>query len=118
MDSTKWYAASIAAAYEAGIVTGRSADTFAPEDTISREEMASMIYKAYLLHTGQNAAADRLSNFKDAGTISGWAADAVAAVQELGFISGRGNQLFMPHEHVNRAESAQVISLLLDKINK
>ncbi|MFD5018772.1 GH32 C-terminal domain-containing protein [Paenibacillus sp. NPDC058367] len=114
--STKWYASSIAAAFEAGIVSGRSIDTFAPEETISREEMAAMIYKAYLFHTGQNAAVNRMSNFKDADTISVWAANAVAAVQELGLISGRGNQLFMPHENVNRAESAQVISLLLDKV--
>ncbi|KWX70362.1 hypothetical protein AMQ84_29690 [Paenibacillus riograndensis] len=118
VESTKWYAASIAAAYEAGVVTGRSTDTFAPEDTISREEMASMIYKAYLHQTGQNAAFNRQSDFKDAGTISGWAVNAVAAVQELGLISGRGNHLFMPQEQVNRAESAQVISLLLDKFNK
>ncbi|MCE3199486.1 S-layer homology domain-containing protein [Paenibacillus sonchi] len=80
--------------------------------------MASMIYKAYLLHTGQNAAVNRQSDFKDAGTISAWAANAVAAVQELELISGRGNQLFMPQEQVNRAESAQVIALLLDKFNK
>ncbi|MBY9079798.1 S-layer homology domain-containing protein [Paenibacillus sp. HN-1] len=80
--------------------------------------MAVMIYKAYLYRTGQNAAANGLSKFKDAGTISGWAADSVAAAQELGLISGRGNQLFMPHEQVNRAESAQVISLLLAKVNK
>ncbi|WP_086074337.1 GH32 C-terminal domain-containing protein [Paenibacillus camerounensis] len=114
VDSAKWYASSIAAVYEAGIVTGRSKDTFAPEDTLSREEMASMIYKAYLFHTGQNAAGNRQSSFKDAGTISVWAADAVADLQELGLVDGRGNQVFMPHETVNRAESAQIISLLLD----
>lgn len=118
VDATKWYASSIAAAYEAGIVTGRSIDTFAPEESISREEMAAMIYKAYLYHTGQNAAANSLSHFKDAGTISGWAADSVAAAQELGFISGRGNQWFLPHDPVTRAESAQVISLLFDRVNK
>lgn len=113
-----WYASSIAAAYEAGIVTGRSTDTFAPEETISREEMASMINKAYLFHTGQNPVFGQRSKFKDAGTISAWAVDAVAALQELGLVTGRGNQLFMPHETVNRAESAQIISLLLDKVNK
>ncbi|MHA6529911.1 GH32 C-terminal domain-containing protein [Paenibacillus sp. BAC0078] len=118
VDSTKWYAASIAAAYEAGIVTGRSIDTFVPEQNISREEMAAMMYKAYLFHAGQNAAVNRQSDFKDAGTISGWAANAVAGVQELGLISGRGNQLFMPHEYVNRAESAQVISLLLSHLEQ
>ncbi|MFP4976883.1 GH32 C-terminal domain-containing protein [Paenibacillus sp. CN-4] len=116
---TKWYASSIAAAYEAGIVTGRSTDTFSPEDTLSREEMASMIYKAYLFHTGQEDVVNRRqSNFKDDATISGWAADAVAALKELGLVKGRGNQLFMPHETVNRAESAQIISLLLDVLNK
>ncbi|WP_410767756.1 S-layer homology domain-containing protein [Fontibacillus sp. BL9] len=50
--------------------------------------------------------------------ISGWAADAVAAAQELGLISGRSMDFFMPHEKVNRAESAQIISRLLDKINQ
>ncbi|MBP2112821.1 GH32 C-terminal domain-containing protein [Paenibacillus silagei] len=118
VEYTKWYASSVAAAYEAGIVTGRSTDTFAPEETISREEMASMINKAYLFHTGQNPVFGQRSNFKDAGTISAWAVDAVAALQELGLVTGRGNQLFMPHETVNRAESAQIISLLLDQANK
>ncbi|WP_339257039.1 GH32 C-terminal domain-containing protein [Paenibacillus sp. FSL P2-0136] len=118
VESTKWYASSVAAAYEAGIVTGKSTDTFAPEETISREEMASMIHKAYLFHTGQNPVFGQRSNFKDAGTISAWAVDAVAALQELGLVTGRGNQLFMPHETVNRAESAQIISLLLDTVNQ
>nr|WP_254772911.1 S-layer homology domain-containing protein [Paenibacillus sp. NFR01] len=77
-----------------------------------------MIYKAYLFQTGQKAALHRQSNFKDTGTISGWASDAVAALQELGVVDGRGNQLFMPHETVDRAESAQMISLLLDEVNK
>lgn len=118
VESTEWYASSIAVAYEAGIVTGRSTDTFAPEETISREEMASMIHKAYLFHTRQNPVFGQRSNFKDAGTISAWAVDAVAALQELGLVTGRGNQLFMPHETVNRAESAQIISLLLDTVNQ
>ncbi len=118
VEPTKWYASSIAAAYEAGIVTGRSTDTFAPEETISREEMASMIYKAYLFHTGQKADVIHQSNFKDASTISEWATGAVAALQELGIVDGRGNQVYMPHEKVNRAESAQIISLLLDEVNK
>ncbi|WP_379161439.1 GH32 C-terminal domain-containing protein [Paenibacillus sp. sgz5001063] len=117
VDPTKGYDSSIAATFEAGIVTGRSINTFAPEESISREEMAAMVYKAYLFHTGQKAIPNRVSSFKDADTISGWAVDAVAAAQELGLTNGRGNQLFMPHDKVNRAESAQVIALLLDKVN-
>lgn len=118
VDSTKWYASSITATFESGIVTGKSADTFAPEVAISREEMAVMILKAYRFQTGQKIIANGMNNFKDASFISRWAADAVSAAKELGLISGRGNELFMPHEKVNRAESAQIISLLIDKINK
>ncbi|MCL6605132.1 MAG: S-layer homology domain-containing protein [Paenibacillus sp.] len=80
--------------------------------------MAVMILKAYRFQTGQKIIANGMNNFKDASFISRWAADAVSSAKELGLISGRGNELFMPHEKVNRAESAQIISLLIDKINK
>lgn len=118
VDSAKGYAAPVAAAFEAGIVTGRSADTYAPEAPVSREEMAVMILKAYQFKTGQTAEAKGTNPFRDAGSISRWAVDAVSAAKELGLISGRGSSLFMPHETVNRAEGAQAISLLMGKINK
>ncbi|MNY67278.1 Endoglucanase precursor [compost metagenome] len=85
---------------------------------MSREEMATMILKAYQFRTGQKAVANGMSNFKDTGSISSWAKDSVSALQGLGMINGRSNQLFMPHEKVTRAESAQIISLLIDTINK
>ncbi|MNJ55938.1 Endoglucanase precursor [compost metagenome] len=118
VDPTKWYASYIAAAFEAGIVSGRTTDVFAPEETLSREEMAIMILKAYKFHTGQNAVADEMNNFRDADTISDWAKDAVSAAAKLGFIKGRGKELFMPHEKMNRAESAHIISLFLEEISK
>ncbi|MNJ48725.1 Endo-1,4-beta-xylanase A precursor [compost metagenome] len=42
-----WFASSVAAAYQAGIVNGRTETAFAPNQTISREEMAAMIVRAY-----------------------------------------------------------------------
>ena len=55
-DPAKWYAPSIAAAFDAGIVTGRSNDTFAPNESLSREEMAIIIINAYRFKTGEDAA--------------------------------------------------------------
>ncbi|WP_082865798.1 S-layer homology domain-containing protein [Paenibacillus crassostreae] len=118
VDPTKWYASSIAAAFEAGIINGRSMDKFAPEETISREEMAVVILNIYQFQTGQKALAEGKNNFKDADAVSSWATDEVSAAQELGLTNGRGNELFMPQGKVNRAESAQIVSKLLDKINK
>jgi fructan beta-fructosidase len=116
VDPNKWYASSIAAAFEAGIVSGKSPETFAPEQTVSREEMAMMIMKAYQAQTGKTIVAQETNKFKDGDAISSWAVAAVSAAKELGLISGRTKQLFMPHGIVNRAESAQIISLLLDKL--
>ncbi|AZK48875.1 S-layer homology domain-containing protein [Paenibacillus lentus] len=80
--------------------------------------MAIMILKAYKFYTGQNAMANERGIFQDADTISDWAKDAVFAATEFGLTKGRGGQLFMPHEKLNRAESCQIISLLLHKVNK
>jgi len=118
VDPAKWYAASIAAAFEAGIATGRSKDTFAPEETLSREEMASMIFKAYRFRTGDSVTASGVSYFKDAGSVSAWAVQAVSSAQELGLVNGRGNGRFMPREKVTRAETAQILSLFIDKFDK
>ncbi len=109
----KWYAAEIAAAVEAGIVSGRSAKIFAPEDVISREEMAIMIVRAHEYMTGKKVAASKESAFADAAKISTWAQAYVDAAYELGYIQGRGNNLFAPAGQATRAESAQVVSLLV-----
>jgi arabinogalactan endo-1,4-beta-galactosidase len=114
VDRSKWYAEAVAAAYEAGIVSGRSADTFAPNSEITRQEMAIMIVKAYEVQTGKMFTASSEAAFADSADISAWAQDAVNIAAELGFIQGRGNKQFAPQGQVNRAESAQVISLLLN----
>lgn len=111
--SNKWYAAEVAAAAEAGIISGRSAKLFAPEDVISREEMAVMIVRAHEYMTGSTVTASPLSNFVDASKISDWAQSYVNAAHELGYIQGRGNNQFAPAGTTTRAESAQVVSLLI-----
>ncbi len=48
----KWYADAVSAAYEAGLVSGRTADAFAPEDAVTREE-AGMIVSNALRYLGK-----------------------------------------------------------------
>jgi arabinogalactan endo-1,4-beta-galactosidase len=113
VDSSKWYAEAVASAFEAGIVSGRSADIFAPNAEITRQEMAIMIVSAYEVRTGKAFTASSEATFADSAEISAWAQDAVNAAAELGFIQGRENNQFAPQDQANRAESAQIISLLL-----
>jgi sucrose-6-phosphate hydrolase SacC (GH32 family) len=113
VESTMWYAKAIAAAYEAGIVTGQSADVFAPNDTITRQEMAMITVRAFEYKTSKHVTTSVDAQFMDGVNISPWAKDAVNAAAELGLIQGRGNKQFIPKGHANRAESVQVISKLL-----
>ncbi|WP_339310635.1 S-layer homology domain-containing protein [Paenibacillus sp. FSL M7-0896] len=118
VDSRLWYAEAVAAVNEAGIVLGRSKDAFAPEECITREEMAVMIVRAHehlkgsMISSSDSAA----SPFSDYSQIRDWAKHAASAAEQAGLINGRGNQQFAPQETMTRAESAQVISNLLEHL--
>ncbi|QDH20311.1 S-layer homology domain-containing protein [Saccharibacillus brassicae] len=116
IDARRAYAPAIAAVFEAGIAGGRSRDTFGPEDTLSREEMAVMLMNAYRFRAGREASsAGKRADFKDVDDVGKWAQESVSAAKNLGLMQGRGGDRFMPQATVSRAETAQAVSLLLDK---
>lgn len=111
-----WYASYVDAAVKAGIVTGRSKDTFAPNETISREEMAVMLIRALEVKQGKKVDATVSAGaFADATKISSWAAAYVNAAASLELLQGKENHQFDPQGFMTRAESAQVIYKLLAK---
>ncbi|RTE02007.1 S-layer homology domain-containing protein [Paenibacillus whitsoniae] len=112
--SNAWYADVVAKASAAGLVTGRTSDTFAPDADVTREEMAVMIVRAYeYLHGKTTTPPLGQSAFGDQGQVGDWAQSAVGAAQAWGLISGRSGNVFAPQAQMNRAESAQVIANLL-----
>ncbi|WNS44135.1 S-layer homology domain-containing protein [Paenibacillus sp. MMS20-IR301] len=113
VNSGAWYAEAVAAVNEAGIVLGRNKDIFAPNESITREEMAVMIVRAYEYMLGSPAAAAAAGSFSDYSRIHDWAKDAAGKAEQAGLIKGRGNKQFAPLETMTRAESAQVIANLL-----
>ncbi|WP_249900642.1 glycosyl hydrolase 53 family protein [Paenibacillus sp. PK3_47] len=109
-----WYAAPAAAAEQLGIIQGRADGTFAPEESITRQDMAVMIYKAaqavkITLGKGQFGV-----SFTDRNTISGYASEAVRQLASEGIINGMGNGSFAPKKHATRAEAAVIINRLLN----
>lgn len=105
-------AAYIAWASENGIVNGKSEGIFAPDASITREEMATMIYR-YMNFKGY-VAAGQAQAFADAGSISAWATDAVSAVQAAGIINGKGDNKFDPKNTATRAEYAVILVKFAD----
>lgn len=102
--TSHWAKDAIAAAVEAGIVNGYSAERFGPNDLITREQMAVMIAKAAKL----SDAADE-SSFTDSANIAVWAQPAVAAVASQGIMSGYQDGSLRPKGLATRAEAATVI---------
>ncbi|MCZ8521145.1 MULTISPECIES: S-layer homology domain-containing protein [Paenibacillus] len=113
--SGSWYAGAVATAYNSGIVGGRDAQTFAPDELITREEMAMLIMRAYSVKAGGKApSGSTLSSiFSDAGDVSAWAVDSVQSAVKLKLLQGRDAGIFAPGGTTTRAESAQVIYNLL-----
>ncbi|WP_260182423.1 S-layer homology domain-containing protein [Paenibacillus baekrokdamisoli] len=104
-----WYAEAVAAAKEAGLVTGTSSDKFNPNASISRQEMAAMIVRAYEhLHAGDVPMSGSAS-FSDMGDAKEWAKQAVAKAKELGLVNGNGSGQFQPFASGTRAESAKLV---------
>jgi uncharacterized protein YjdB len=105
-----WYAGAVAAAYAAKLVQGKSADIFAPDDKISREEMAVMLIRAYTLAT-DGQVSGTLSNVKlgDLQAISPWAKADVEQALSIGMLQGMNGGEFQPQRIVTRAQSAQAI---------
>ena len=72
------YANAISWAQANGIVTGIDANTFAPNDVVTREQLAVMVYRyAQAMDMDVSAASSSLSAYSDAGAVAGWALDGV-----------------------------------------
>ncbi len=112
-----WYAQGAAWAVEEGIVSGYGNGLFGPDDPITREQLALMLYR-YAQSLGLSTAGrDTLRSFYDSWTISPWAEDAMAWAVDGGILSGRPGGLLDPSGLTTRAEAAvmlrQLVALML-----
>ncbi|MNC40084.1 Endoglucanase precursor [compost metagenome] len=108
-----WYAGDVAAAYQAGLITGRSGKLFAPNEAITRQEMAVMLAKAFEKVGGTGRAEETSLAFGDSKEISAWAQAAVQIVKSAGLMKGYSNGTFAPGDNATRAEAAQSIAYLI-----
>ncbi|GAB6990363.1 S-layer homology domain-containing protein [Paenibacillus pini] len=114
--SGAWYEDTVKRAYSAGIISGINSNKFAPDQSITREEMTTMLMRAKA--TAQGVKADDLQGgssitFKDSSKISTWAQKSVGFAISSGLMKGRTATTFAPKEHATRAESAVVVKRLL-----
>lgn len=109
VDKNNWYAPYVQRASELGIVTG-SGNLFRPDDYITRQDAAVVIYRTLVSKISFTAKA----SFTDAGEIFAYAADAVAYLGGCGIINGMGDGSFSPNSTLTRAQAAVLINSALE----
>lgn len=115
-----WYASSVAAAYEAGIVNGMSEEAFEPDRQLTREQMAVMTYNALQMQHPETRGTDEevLNNFVDGKQIGTWAQQHLTALVQLGLIQGKGAKSIEPQQSASRVEAVQVLYNMMQFKNK
>ena len=100
-----YYADAVSWATEQGIVTGTSQTAFSPDESVTREQMAALLYR----YAGEPSAAGDLSAYADADSVSAYASDAMAWCVENGVLNGTDGSRLEPAASATRAEVAAVL---------
>lgn len=116
----KWYTAAVAWAAKNRVVDGVGNGEFAPEDTITREQLATIIYR-YAAGIGADVTerAD-LAPFADGDAVSRWATEAMQWCVSQGLIGGyrSGDEMLLePKGSATRAQVAAVLMRFIEKMN-
>lgn len=108
--SAEWYYDYVGVAQEIGYIAGYPGGEFRPNDYITREQAASILSRIQYLD-GSELGIDK---FSDKSSISSWAAEAVGAASEAGFISGYSDGSFKPSKNLTRAEAVVMLENIMN----
>ena len=98
-------------------MTGYDAATFAPNDTVTREQMAAILYRYASLKAYDVGGAASLNGFADSASVSDYAKSALAWAVNGGLVKGSDNKL-MPGSGATRAQVAAILQRFQQKIVK
>ena len=100
----KWCYDAIIWAYNAGVTLGKTATTFAPNDSITRAEIVTMVYR----YSGSPTVSG-VPNFTDAASVGAWARDAIIWATSVGVVNGYTDGSFGPNKTALRSEMAAML---------
>lgn len=120
VDSSTWYTEAVRWAASEGIITGYGNGNFGPNDSITREQMATMLYryaqyKGYDVSVGENTNILSYTDFAELGEY------AVAAMQwavGAGIINGTSASTLSPRGNATRAEVAVILMRYCKSVDK
>ena len=99
-----WYADGVYWARLTGVVNGYPNERFGPDDPVSREQIAAILWR----YAG-SPAAEPGTDFADEGNISDYAAQAVDWARANGIVNGADGNRFLPQSSATRAQAATIL---------
>lgn len=114
----QYYSEAVAWASENGIVNGYDDGNFGPDDTITREQMAAILYRYAGFQGYDMSAKADLSGFSDAGTVSGYAQEAIRWANAAGLVSGTSTTTISPKAGATRAQVAAILMRFCENVVK
>ena len=108
--SDSWYAKAVDWAAANGIVYGYQNGNFGPNDLVTRQQLAAILWR-YAKYKGLNVSANgtALPDFTDRGQIAAWANEAITWAYSRGIMNGRNNGALDPNGSATRAEAAVML---------
>ena len=103
-----WYYSAVSWCQQEGLIAGYSSNIFAPNDTLSREQMVSILYRYAKYAGGSLRVSDDLSQFDDVEDVSRWAVESMRWAVTNGVLSNTESSL-LPSKNVTRAEMAAAL---------
>lgn len=100
-----WYADAIAWAAAEGVAEGYEDGSFRPNDAITREQLAAMLWR----YAGSPEADGDLSAFADGADTSSWAEQAMSWAVARGLLTGVDNDRLAPGGQATRAQTATIL---------
>ena len=100
----QWYTDAVIWAAKEKIVNGMSETTFAPNESITREQIATILYR----YDGAVKVSGDLDQFSDASDVSTYALDAIVWAVKEGIIGGMNGKL-SPKDNATRAQIATIL---------
>ena len=117
VEAGAWYADAVAWAAANDIVNGTSATTFAPNSPITREQMATMLYR-FAQYKGMDAVTlqEHLTGYPDGDQVSDYAIPAMNWAVGQGLIAGMENGTLVPQGSATRAQVATILMRFCENV--
>ena len=118
VNASQWFAQATEWASEKGIISGYDTGSFGPNDAVTREQLAVVLYN-YMKALGYDVSAKGdLSKFSDGSSTSTWASDAMQWAVGAGLFSGDENGQLMPQADTTRASMSVIVDRLITMMVK